>query len=452
MFTDYAPPYAASATWKNYFRLITTSEQLSRKCRTLKYADIKYLGDDDYTQMVRTMAANLQYMGLQYVVRAINIYAKQLDLDQDYDFIVSKLLEYMSKKTTVVERNELRKLFHADIKDFKLPQSSHFELNESSDQRLEFFYTTELFVALSSWNNDVNAFRLLVPLLKSPQIMTLVIDHLADGGLTTYFGKVSCLGTSCVVKDNKYFRSNIHRTVDRWDLRKELETIYCKNFYDLEYKKSAFDDDGNKLIDLQNSDDDYFKVNQLISLISGMPDLAIRAKNEEEFKKLLQTSLDREWDYSTGVYLEKLKPKLLYEEYVTAELVPSSFYLKDKYKIIFDINMGEFDRINQYIGKIRASITIKMANSVLRWVYRARKDEYTVHRLAREIEYHLRSKEKFFKDAPWNKNITPLMAKELLSQIEEIPLSSSDRSDIEIEFRYAPFALNYIQKYSPNTL
>jgi hypothetical protein len=450
MFTDYAPRYAASPTWFNYFKFVTDAEALIRNCIKFKGLDLKYRRDEDYTQMVRIVAANLQYLGLQYVARAINLYAKELNMNtHEYRFMVDKLMKsYISKKMTVMTNEELARLFYDEVTDYQLPNSSNFELL-NSDNRLALFYSTEIFIALASWNNDLNTFRLLVPFLKSPQVMTLLVKHLqGDYGIMS-LPRIFCLGRSCVAKDRDFFTKNVYRTADRWEFKKELEVLYCKEFKDLSYRKEAFGDDANKLIDMQNSDDDYFKVLQLVALITGMPDLAIRANGKEELKTLLQSSIDRDWDYSTKTYLENLKPKLLWEEYVTAELVPSSFYFKDKYKIVFDINMGEFDRINQYAGKIKAGITLHLPNSFLKWAYRFRKDKYTVERLAREIEHYLKEKKEFFKDAPWNKNITPIIARELLLQMEKLPLpADGKKSKIEIEFRYAPFALNYIQKYT----
>jgi hypothetical protein len=129
-----------------------------------------------------------------------------------------------------------------------------------------------------------------------------------------------------------------------------------------------------------------------------------------------------------------------------------------EFKIIFDVNMGEFDRINQDVGKVKVSFEIPILKSFLRYYRQAMLD----------LRYHEKSDEALlisqFKlqitDAiqkarekliipPWKGDLEAIIVNEIgqqlvLKSLDSLNLSSTGSQKIIIEINYAPFALKYI--------
>ena len=62
---------------------------------------------------------------------------------------------------------------------------------------------------------------------------------------------------------------------------------------------------------------------------------------------------------------------IYYEEQHSIEVVDRDLYFRksiQKFKVVFDINLGEFDRHNQYIGKLKTNFKLKLPFTFSDWV------------------------------------------------------------------------------------
>lgn len=152
---------------------------------------------------------------------------------------------------------------------------------------------------------------------------------------------------------------------------------------------------------------------------------------------------------------------LFFEEPLTLEQIDTDQYYNfrdGKLKIAFDVNLGEFDRINQRAGKVKVQFNIFVQNSFLSY-YRNSIKNLTFKDAEEKLRLKKRFKMQMTKDIssardkfiipPWRGDLEELIANEITSQIIEAPekfldLSAPGLRPIEVEINYGLFALKYI--------
>lgn len=164
------------------------------------------------------------------------------------------------------------------------------------------------------------------------------------------------------------------------------------------------------------------------------------------------------WSHRQGKIFEK---KLAYEESLTIELVDRSFYFnrsKKMFKLVFDVNFGEFDRTNRMMGKIKATGNIKIHKKLLNWAITRqlhpslieRNDkEYLQKVLEKNIENDVEKIQKQLLLPVKPQELSKVIAKEIFKQLNLYsgplwPEKEKGTTFIPVEIRYAPYALRYL--------
>jgi hypothetical protein len=142
-------------------------------------------------------------------------------------------------------------------------------------------------------------------------------------------------------------------------------------------------------------------------------------------------------------------------------LVSHSYFfnpLKPKYRVAFDINLGEFDRVNDRNGKVRVGFNLNIQRQFLNYFREALShlgpnDLNERTRLIKRFKLQLMSdvakaREKFI-IPPWKGDLEALIAAEITAQIEEVAnknfkIPASGIEVIPVELNYGIFALKYI--------
>jgi len=160
---------------------------------------------------------------------------------------------------------------------------------------------------------------------------------------------------------------------------------------------------------------------------------------------------------------EDFSRDLFFEEPMTLELIDRNLYtsfMKPELKIAFDINLGEFDRINQRVGKTRVAFMIKVQNSFIKYYRQAVKDQNygentkeektrLANRFKLQITKDVQDAREKFLIPPWKGDLEGIIVNELTAQILEKPeklmkFDSEGMQDIAVEINYGVFALKYI--------
>ncbi|MBI2520323.1 MAG: hypothetical protein HYV97_07890 [Bdellovibrio sp.] len=440
-------------------------------------------------QVKRSVMATLQYLGLDLSTRALALYAKQLEFNQDeWRNLADRLVgQYCSRNLTIISLKQLRKnldIYFEHGASFELPSvqanplfpkslSGKFQTEKSRE--LEFLQTVKLFRAVCSWGNESDNPRLLVPFLRNPIIMATVIRHLTDMEmaynsidnsvyLTSRINsgvKVWCENLVCRKRTSEYMEKKLFRAIGSKSFKGDLESLYCHNFRDLDFLNREQVPEIKKWTDHQSFDDFNFQQSQFLALLTGVPDFLLRSTNFLTSQEILRTSFDQTWDEWAQGQVKTQSRDLYYEEPLAMELVERKLYFnpfRPDFKVVFDVNLGELDRANRIVGKIRAKFHLQIHNSFLAWIRNewnnldprnVRKKDSIIKNMIKSIEDQVQANRKNFILPPWDGNLENLIADEIIQQLSlyKGPFFSKSPKGITripIEINYGPFALKYL--------
>lgn len=466
-----------------------------------KDIDYSYGSPEAKTRAIRSLVATLQYIGLDLTTRAIAEYARYFEFTEaEYNQMTKKLIaNYCTMNLTVISLKQLTKNL---ISKFRYPEKSSELLDFSKNvlfppsldkmldlrkgKELEFLRTIKLFRAFCSWHGDVDDFRLLVPILRNPEIISWVIKQII--GVSRIWNqsyqakwvrdpktlRVLCEGMICRrITNETEFLLKFPRTLGGKDLQQELSVRYCHDLRELKYVISEQEEHIKKWIVDQNLQEEIFLQSQLMYLITGIPDLLGRIEKYSDAKVLLRLSIDRDWDEWAQNANKLFSKEMLFEESMTLERgEPEQDHhcltkwnsaeqlakqLDACWTIPFDLNLGEFDRTLKGLGKLSIHYDLKLRESFLGWfwheyIYYSHpkyndKREKLLEVLKKTIESDLEKLRKKFTYAPWEGDIASQIVSGILELYDKSEITFNRNSDrvftIRLKFNYGLFALKY---------
>jgi len=458
---------------------------------TLSYCsqtrDIQYSTQWQKLQVMRSVLSEIQYIGLDLMSRAIPQYAKALDFSKDeYSNLIEGLVgNYCSANLSVISKKELKNNLMLKFErenTFRLPSvvGNPFFLenidNPSNSVRgveQEFKYTIKLFQSVCSWGGDPSNPALMLPILKNPALMAFFFRQLSnqeidwvekDNSLFLKQGKntvqVWCENLICRKISTELFMSKVYFSIGGTNIAEDLRRLYCLEFKNNDYKSNYEDERIARIINTRSFDEENFINSQFISLITGVPDFLLRAEKFSNGEDILRSNIDYTWNKWAKKQIEVLNRELYFEEPLSIELVDRKLYfdpLKPKLKVAFDVNLGEFDKINQRNGKVRVSFKINIQNKFLNYYYGILKNkgfpisserEKIVNHFKEQITQDVADARNKFIIPPWKGDLEAIVANEIIEQLqlitnENYKMESSGNQIIEIELNYGTFALKY---------
>ena len=453
-------------------------------------SSMEYLSSVERQQMLRSMMATLQYIALDLSSRAISNYAKYFEFTRDeYTNLVEGMVgNYCSVNLSVISKKELKNNLYIKFdkdnsyvlpsvaKNPLFPKVLQTLLPEKLARENEFKYTVKLFQYACSWGGDPRNAGLLLPFLKDTNIMALVIRQMAGKSIVWDYYKnknylkedhqtqqIWCDTLICRKTTKEYFESHVYHALGGSDVYNDLKRLYCQDVKLLNYLPKENDPRLAKIMNSISFDEENFLNSQLTSLITGVPDFLLNADSFSKGEAIMRASIDQTMYDWAEKSVANFSSELFYEEPLTLELVDRVQYFTRhdaRFKLVFDVNLGEFDRINQDVGKIKISFELHVLRSFLRYYRRAFMD--LDPRLTNEKELLLKQfKLQITKDVqnakekliipPWKGDLEAIIANELGEQLA-LKTNKAMRLDTEekgflvipVEINYSPFALKYI--------
>lgn len=450
--------------------------------------EIFYQTEWEKVQMKRSFMALIQYIGLDLTTRALPQYAKKLEFtNEEYNNMVESLVgNYCSNNLSIISKKELltnMRLKYDRENNFKLPSTegnpyfpdnleSYLPTKNAIEQ--EFIFTVKIFQAACSWSGNPNNPGLLIPFLKNPALIAFFTRQMNNQAIgwkeidNSLFLKedkntvqVWCDNLICRKVDWETFFNKVYYSVGGTNVAEDMRRLYCEEFRTLDYLPKESDERLAKIMNTRSFDEENFMNSQFIALITGVPDFLLRAEKFTDGEDVLRSSLDYTWSKWAKNAGSDLSRDLYFEEPLTLELVDQSQYYDErdpKLKVAFDVNLGEFDRINQRVGKVRVNFNLSVSNAFLRHYRDTLKniefgDKETKAKLLERFKIQLtkgvnEAREKFL-IPPWKGDLESLIASELTTQILDksekvLKLDMEGNHSIEIELNYGIFALKYI--------
>ena len=482
--------YSRDLSIKNYSRESKTELALYRGfyeegknttnfCR--ENHSIQYASEWEKIQVKRSTMATIQYIGLDLITRALPQYAKE------YVNMVDGLVgNYCSTNLSVISKRELLNNLYIKYdkeNNFKIPTTAgnpYFPANIESylpakrALEHELLFTVKLFQSLCSWSGNPTNPGLMVPMLKHSRLMAFFGRQMSNLSIgwkevdNTIFLKedkltaqIWCDSLICRKMSAENFQSKFFYSVGGTSINEDIKRLYCEDFRNSDYKPKESDPRLAKMMNSMTFDEENLINSQFIALITGVPDLFVRAEKFVDGIDLFRSGIDYTWNNWAQKMSDNFTRDLFFEEPLTLEQVDSNQYYNfrdGKLKIAFDVNLGEFDRINQRTGKVKVHFNIFIQNSFLTFYKNSiknldYKDTAEKLRLKKRFKMQLtkditNAREKFI-IPPWRGDLEELIANEISLQILETPekflnLGVSGLRPIEVEINYGLFALKYI--------
>lgn len=484
---------SASENYKNelatYRGFYEEGKNLTNYCRGRK--EIRYASEWEKVQTKRAVMSLIQYIGLDLTARALPQYAKAMEFSrEEYTNMVEGLVgNYCSTNLSVISKKELlNNLILKFDKDnnFKLPTidgNPYFPDNienylpKKKAMEQELLYTVKLFQSLCSWSGNPNNPGLMSTVLKHSALMAFFGRQMSGQSIgwrevdnTVYIKedpqtvKVWCDNLVCRKTTHRDFNNKFHYSIGGTSIAEDMKRLYCEEFRSSDFRPNDNDPKIAKMMNSMTFEEENFINSQFIALITGIPDFMLRAEKFNDGEDLFRSSVDYTWTKWARRVSENFTEDLYFEEPLTLELVESKQYFNfrsGKLKVAFDVNLGEFDRINQRAGKVKVKFNIPVPNSFLEYYRTSMKnadfrDTTEINRIKNRFRMHLTShvqlaREKFL-IAPWKgekNDLEGIIIYALNSQILDSPEKFMDFKKpgmhlIEIEINYGLFALKYL--------
>lgn len=463
---------------------------------TLNYCrgglDIRYITEWDKVQSKRSVMALIQYIGLDLTTRAIPQYAKALEFSStEYANMIEGLVgNYCSTNLSVISKKELLsnlRLKYERENTFKLPTTegnpffpdnieSYLPKKKALEQEL--LYTVKLFQSLCSWSGNPNNPGLMVPILKHPALMAFFARQMSNQDIgwkesdNTVFIKenkettqVWCENLICRKVPRETLLSKFTYSLGGTSITEDIKRLYCEEFRNSDYKPKDSDPRLAKIMNSMSFEEENFINSQFIALITGVPDFLLRAEKFKAGEDVFRSSVDYTWTKWARGQSENYTKDLYFEEPLMLELVDQNQYYdfrSGKLRVAFDVNLGEFDRINQRAGKLKVQFNLPVQKSFLKYYRQSMKDldfkdaaekERLKGRFKLQITKSVQEAREKFIIPPWKGDLEALLVGELTSEILGTPekflnFEGSGIYQINVEINYGLFALKYLSHQS----
>ncbi len=472
----------------NYIGTFKQGTNLHYRCE--KDLKLNYLTKWDFSSASRSIVSTLQYMGIDLTVKAIAYYAKKLEYTKDqYDNLTYNLINNMcSQNVSVYSIDLIRDNFSEQWKrntfgELDLSQNPYFDdyikkvHNRVSVVEREFDYTIRNFRAFCSWNGDTTDYRMLVPYLKSPYIMSYIFNHLdrkkiqIDTKTREVILKpnknsiqVGCEDLVCRKRNEFEFNRVFPRMIGSTSLRDDLETIYCDHYANLRYKRDKANSKIIKWLDEQIYEEPKIEALNFLALLTKTPDTVVLADSYDEIEKFIYNNIKFRWDNWADKKVNKLSTEHLYEESLKIELVEQAGSKQVKnygLNVLFDVGLSELDQVLVDVDKIDAKFNLSFIEKELayykersRYFYnnsKYEKRQELLNQLVKNIRHQVRKREKYFKIPIWNEQMYGIIGQEVMKQLDlyrsrKFRQDSNQIIKIPVKFRFGVFALQYIAK------
>lgn len=452
--------------------------------------ELRYASLWEKSQVKRAFGATMQYFTLDIVSRSLPQYAKYFEFsEEDYTHLVDGIIQSScSNNISIISKKTLRNNFLLRFKndsDFRLPSIVGNPLFADNLQELqptkntmeiEFKYVTELFRSACAWSGSSEDFGLMTPLLKNPMLFSFIVRQLEGQELewksatnslqkkkTDKVLNVWCENLICRRVTPQKFKLNVYRMIGSDNLSEDLKKLYCEEFQAMDYDLKATKDVALvKKMKARGFEEENFLSSTLIALITGVPDFISRAKSFSELDDIFRSSLDSTWLNWAKNQMENIKREVYFEEPLTLELVRNDDTFKpfeSRFDLFFDINLGEFDRSVERLGKVQTSFEFEIPTQLITYIrneilHSDPREKVAVENMQKRVyvnlEKHIEDLKKRFIVIPWKGDLTQFVTQELVDQVglkepKAFQFMSGSTVKVKLHFSYGAFALKTIK-------
>lgn len=472
---------------KLYQSTYESGQNLVESCSYLEAP--KYSTPWQEKQARRSIAATLQYIGLDTTIKAIGAYAKKLEVSEEEFNRLSKNLvkNFCSKNVTVFSLRNIEtslKYYYQNpqmnliptVADSPFATEAVKKSTETPGARSrEFDKVLSSFRSFCSWGGEVEDYRMLNPYLNNRFIMAFVFKNMAGlqdkvdpklKKVETVSSKdtvqVACTDLICRKENFENFQRKFPLSVGSTGIFTDLSKTFCHHFRFQDSPRSSVEAVKNWVKE-QELEEPILETSHFISLMTGIPDFMNGVKTFIEIPLLVRSNIDERWTAWAKNVLNTFSRDLLYEESLKVKVEPRRDRVAlatEGFEIDFTVTLGELDRLLKDSDKLDLSFDLKLSKNYLRnlkskWAVLENEVDIEGQKVFREdvaryINHQLKAKEKLFTQKLWNDEFSRLIADELIQQTKTYqgPMFQSYRDEVmrvPVKFSYGLFALSYLK-------
>ena len=473
----------------NYRGMNRQGMSLAMFCEDLP--DVNYISEWQAQSASRSIIGNLQFLGIDILSKAIAKFALKLEMNEtDYKNLSENIVNnYCSPNFTVYSKKTIKDSLMSNFQQktkFKLPsisESKYFpeaakvRLGTLDSVKKQFHYSILNFRALCSWNGDESDYRLLVPYLQDPVIMSYVFNSIMGQKLSIdpverevlmvedeSAPKIACEDLICRPRKKEIFKRLFPRMVGSTRLQDDLNGLYCNRYAKARYRLDSVNAQVKKWIEEMTPYQRQLEVISLKSLITGIPDPLFALDKFSEIQEVAKAGVLERWNKWSNRQVDKVQISQLYEEPLEIELVSmidTPEIRRGEFNVKFNIGLSEIDKVLTDVDKIDAYFNLTFENKYLASVrerltfYYNRGDFINANQVTRSFERKIveaiKDKEKYFNIKLSRADFAKILADELLGQLNSYrgrQLKKLSEKDvvIPVKFHYGLFALQYIHQ------
>ncbi len=473
---------------KNYQAVIEAGTMLVDQCSML--GAVSYPTPWGEKQAKRSVAAALQYIGLDTSIKAIGAYAKNLQVsDTEYQTLVDNITRnYCSENVSVMSLKTIKKslehyyqnpdpniLPNVDNSPYVTEAFRTGSISPETRSR-EFSYAIKNFRAFCSWGGSTEDLRLLPPYLKNPFIMSFIQRNMSGFRYSWNEQRermawqkdpskavmVVCTDLICRQVPEDTFQRDYPKSTGSTGVGTDINKLFCQSFRYLDYDQKNTIPEVKEWIKGLDIEEPFLETSFFVSLMTGVPDPFMIQTKYSDIPAIVKSSVDERWTRWSRESLQVFSRNLLFEESLKVKVSPRRPLadVRNDFMINFHVTLGEMDRIMRGNDKIGVSFDMKFSKSYLRSIIKryneiamnldVEKKKTLMEDLSRYVYFQVRSKEKLFTQRLWDDNFSTLIADELLGQILSYQGSffegySDEMITVPVRFNYGVFALSYMR-------
>ena len=261
---------------------------------------------------------------------------------------------------------------------------------------------------------------------------------------------VSCRGLICRRVNKDKIGEYRFKGIGFESFANDLKRLYCQDIRDIDYDLNGESKKMKVWINAQTLDLQNLLVGQMTALITGFPDFVFRIEQFTDLIRLAKLGIDHRWENWASLQLEPQRQEFFYEEPLTIEVVDRYLYfepVRENFQIHIDVNLGEFDRTNQIVGKVSTRFDIKLKRKLMYLIQGKifagdmvdpAYDKTMIKRIEKTIGKQIAKSQKKLRFSPWAKGLPRLIAVEIYRQLEQYEtfvFSSLEKGDISISIK-----------------
>jgi hypothetical protein len=350
-----------------YTKLQKKSQELSDSCSWRNRQ--KYISVEEKNVDILNYISSIQYGSLNAVVKNISALAKRsnFSIEEFQVFSNNIVTNFCSDNLTIISKKELNnnlnyyfKMLSYEKKTIHIgPYNNVLNglVNPDSYVRNQLNAAVHAFRALCSWGGTPSDLGLLNPILKSPHIVSYILEKIGEEHLD--FLPIKCSNLICrsteLVKDDRVMFVAI------------AKEYYCYYFSDVKIRPNP----KNETLALwtkETTDDDFiYQTAQVISALTNQPNLLAIADGVNN-KEIFSSRFDDFFSNWSNTKLEYFSVNIPYEERLNLSKVRIEKD-GDRREITFDVSYGEIDQARNLIGKINTKFIFKLDRKLLSYIH-----------------------------------------------------------------------------------